>query len=34
MINLRPGLGDLTRSVGDPEVRAAIESPVDRLVAR
>ncbi len=34
MVNLRPGLGNLTRSVDDPEVRAAIESPVERLVER
>ncbi len=34
MINLRPGMGNLTRSVDDPEVRAAIESLVERLVAR
>ena len=34
MINLRPRLGNRTRSVDDPTIRARIASIVDRLVAR
>ena len=34
MINLRPRLGNRTRSVDDPAIRARIASIVDRLVAR
>ena len=32
LINLRPGQGNLTRSVDDPAIRARIEAIVDRLV--